>query len=897
MATAFEQQVKKVLKHLDDPKQIGEESPLASPYFLSQALQAACKEHGVNPSSAQTRGQVLSEEIRKAAATMWGGPTPRTLAEMRAALITVRQAPGSPRYSYLVLELRCFQQFLHPRRPADIWEDENYLPGSQAEHYRDYDIAVSQLSQALLERLHPTLRPETPPSTTLLGYEDELRRVCDALHAGKMVQICGPGGMGKTSLGSTICTHFADRPTFWFTVRPTFNDRLGSLLFALGHFLFEQGATHLWQLVVAAGGFIEDANLALSLLRQDLALLQKQPPLLCFDEFDRLYSTDSTQIMPAHAQILALVEGVRGATPILLIGQKAPLEADLYLTPPGFTPAQLRQLFTEASPRLTENEIQQLHRYTMGNPRLVLLCLELHKSGELRIDRLHLLGQAPGLAALFHRLWQRLDTGERQLLQRLAVFRSPAPIDSWPEAQTSLHSIVDRRLAVLDEQGGIELLPVFRSHIYEELSPDLREQLHLEAAEIRATHGQYTAAAYHYWRSNRNAKAIQIWYPNRNAEMLRGQADAAFAVFGKISQHGLSKSEGKALALIQAELYRLQGELAHGRALLESQDWSKESEASVRARTLQGEFLDALGYPDAAQQSYGQGLTTATRLLSQIVTLHRQRSMLHLRQKELQFAWQEARSAECQVGILRGELEYESGCYADAQISFQNALQLAESVGDITGMAHAERNLANLYGRQKNLIQSQEHAQNAIKHYQRIGDRFGLAVMYGSLASICLDTQQFQQAVHYAAQALAASKAFPYYAAIAATNLAEAYFEVGELEQAQTYAYEVLNQEERQPYPYALFTLGRIKQRQGAQADAQKHFVESARIGQANGDGFIAAYAQRELGCVLSEMGDQSAAQHAFQCALHFFESAGIASEAERTRVLLQKQSDGEMGR
>ena len=94
----------------------------------------------------------------------------------------------------------------------------------------------------------------------------------------------------------------------------------------------------------------------------------------------------------------------------------------------------------------------------------------------------------------------------------------------------------------------------------------------MEAAEVRATHGQYTAAAYHYWRSNRNAKAIQIWYPNRNGELLRGQADAAFAVFGKISQHGLSKSEGKALALIQAELYKLQGELTQGCALLEAQD-------------------------------------------------------------------------------------------------------------------------------------------------------------------------------------------------------------------------------------------------------------------------------------------------------------------------------------
>lgn len=883
MTTAFEQQLKKVLKHFDNPKRIGEESPLASPYFLSQALQKVA-----NPSSTTVRGQVLCTAIRQAAATLWGGPLPQSLAEMREALTAVRQTPGTPRYAYLVLELRCFQQFFKPRRPADIWEDENYLPGSQAEHYRDFDLAISQLGQALLEWLHPTLRPENPPlPLALLGYQDELTRTQQALRLGQTVQIVGAGGVGKTTLGATLFHSVTGQPAFWFTVRPTFNDRLGSLLFALGHFLYEHGATNLWQLVVAAGGFIEDANLALSLLRQDLALLQANPPLLCFDEFDRLYSSDSTQTLPGHAQILALVEGLRGMTPLLLIGQKAPLEADLYITPPGFTPLHIQQLFQDAQCSLSHSETQQLHRYTAGNPRLVLLCLALHKSGELLMDRLSLLAQAPGLAALFYRLWQRLEAGERQLLQRLAVFRSPAPVDSWPDGQGTVQSILERRLVTLDGQGGVELLPVFRSHIYDELSADRREQLHLDAAEIRAIHGQYTAAAYHFWRSNRNAKAIQVWYPHQNTELLRGQADAAFAVFGKISQHGLSKSDGKALALIQAELYKLQGELAQGRAILEAQDWSKDSESSVRARTLQGQFLDALGFPDAAHRSYGEGLATATRLLGQLVTLHRQRGLLHVRQKEMQLAWREARLAECQIHNLRGVLEYQSGRYQDAHIAFQNALLLAESLDDAANMAAAERGLANLYGRQQQRAQAEEHAHRALEHFLRVGDRFGAAVVYNNLASIYLDTQQYEPAVKWAAQALAASKAFPYYAAIAAANLAEAYLELGDLEQAQHYAYEVLNQEERQPYPYAMFTLGRIKMRQGIIADAEKYFIEAARIGEANGDNFIAAYAQREAGCLQRAKGDEQAARQALRAALHFFESAGMDQEAEKTRQLL----------
>ncbi|MFN8487808.1 MAG: hypothetical protein U0350_09470 [Caldilineaceae bacterium] len=51
--------------------------------------------------------------------------------------------------------------------------------------------------------------------------------------------------------------------------------------------------------------------------------------------------------------------------------------------------------------------------------------------------------------------------------------------------------------------------------------------------------------------------------------------------------------------LIQAELTKLQGNLVQGRAILESQDWTTESESSVRACLLQGEFLTRWATPTA----------------------------------------------------------------------------------------------------------------------------------------------------------------------------------------------------------------------------------------------------------------------------------------------------------
>ncbi|MFN8487809.1 MAG: tetratricopeptide repeat protein [Caldilineaceae bacterium] len=148
-----------------------------------------------------------------------------------------------------------------------------------------------------------------------------------------------------------------------------------------------------------------------------------------------------------------------------------------------------------------------------------------------------------------------------------------------------------------------------------------------------------------------------------------------------------------------------------------------------------------------------------------------------------------------------GLLEFTEGRYPAAHLSLQKALALAETLGDAPSLALTERNLANLYGRQQNIPQAQIHADRALEHYQRTGDRYGLAIMLGSLASIYLDNRQFAQAAKLAAQALEGSKAFPYFAAIAATNLAEALFELGELERAQKHAYDALHLRRTPTFP------------------------------------------------------------------------------------------------
>ena len=883
--SSFEKQLKNALKWFDNPEQLGLESPLASPYFLSHAIKD-------NPdvNSARARGEALQRALRAAAATLWGGPLPRSLAEMRAALQQSRQQPGTRRYSYLIIELRTFNDFLRPKRSADIWESEDYLPGSRAEHYRDYDVAAQHLGEALLHLLHPTLRPEHPPQSTLVGYEAAHTQALATLRAGKSVGLSGAGGVGKTALGAALFHALAaEQPVFWYTIRTTFNDRLNSLLFALGHFLQGYGATNLWQLLVAAGGLVQDNHLALAMVRQDLEELQPRLPLLCIDELDLIAPTDAETTLPAHAQMLALLDGLHPLTPMLLIGQRPLLEADLHLELTGLATPQIFALLHQREITLEANEVEQLYHYTHGNPRLLLLCLALHERGEPLADTLALLPISPGVIAVLRRLWVRLEPEERRMLQRLAVLGNPAPLHAWPDASDVLGGLAQRRLVMEDGLGAVELHPALRVPIYSEITPDLRDTLHREAAHLRLAYGEYTAAAYHFYHARRAGDAIQCWYPHRTQEIQRGEAEAAKAIFGEIARRGLSKQEKQSLALILAELHKLAGELEAGRARLEEEDWHGESEMNTRANALRAEFAEALGYPERALQTYGDVILTTNRLLGQLVHVRRQRSMLYLRQKQREEAWYEAQLAECQLHNLRGELQEEDGRYAEALASYEDALVLATTLKDTASLALTEGNLASLYGRKQELARAVEYSESAIRRCREIGDVYSMAKLTMNLAYIYIQTQQFALAVDTAKTALRTFKAIgsPYYASVSAVNLAEAYLETGELEKAEETAYEALHLEEAQTMPYALFTLGQVRRRRQEWESAAQHLVESARLARMNHDQYMEAYAQRTLGEILADQEQMSEARVNFEQALALFRQLEIDDEIRRTEARL----------
>lgn len=888
--TAFEKEIKQALKLFDKPSRLGDESTLASYYLLSQAFTESA-----DVSSARGRGLMLQRELQKAGEALWGDPLPTSRTELLQAKKEIQKVPGTPKYAYFVLELRCFKQLIKPKRLADIWEE--YLPSSRAEHYRDFDVAITQLAQQLLRRIRPSFRLEIPlPTRELVGYESQIAQCLDALQEKKSVSLYGPSGVGKSAVAAQVAAQVTaaseQGASFWFTIRPKLNDRLENLLFSLGYFLHRQSASHLWNMLLLSNGKIDDLNLAMGLVREDLTQLADSPILLCIDDIEQLHLSTPEQVDEKHLQFQSFIESLQGYVSMLFIGHRPSLHSDSYVELTGLSSPHIRELYQKDSVHLDNDQLDTLYQHTNGNPRLLLLYKLLHQKGESLADLLTHASPTAALQPILNRLWVRLEPAERRLLQQFSVFLHAAPVDQWRDSDNDsdgvMQQLVQFRLVQLDGQGGISVVSALRTVIYESLSAERREQLHLEASSICLVRAEYTRAAYHFWQGGDLNKAVEVWYAHRQREISHGQALLAQTIFEAISRRQLRPQQRKALDIIRAELLQLQGESQRGLAALESADWSQVTESSLRARWIQGIFLDELGYPERAIETFQQGQTTLRRLIHQLSDFHYRAGVSLMRQHDKHAARKEAFAAQFNSLRLLGNLHEQDGDFGEAIKVYKEALALTDEL-DRQATSAAHRLLSSVYGRQQRFQESIEHAHIALRNYEEIGDRLNAEIVHSYLAATYLDMQQFENAAEVASKALVFFRRIDnkHFIATTGATAAEAYFELEDDVTAEALAFEVLDQEEPYAYAYAHHTLGLIAIRQEDFGLGEQHLQESVRYAVRSDDQFMEAFAQRALGQLFAKLNRAASAQQTLTAALRLFQQLEMADEATKTQTLI----------
>lgn len=882
----FLDQLKFALEHFDQPAHLGTESPLAAPYFLGTALDTAAL-------TATGRGETLCAAITACMESMWGGPLPGRGTQILA------QASGndatSDQYACLILDLNYFKAHYSPapRTQAEIYHDILHI--SRPTHDRHLRAALERLAALLLQRLRPIVHAEVaiaPP--VLVGRDTALSTIHDALMARHSVGLAGPGGIGKTSLAASISDRWPSPAVFWYTFRPLLNDQVESLLFAVAHFLHKHGASTLWHQLVADGGQIKDLGMTVGLAIADLDVLP-YAPLLCFDEMDFLRPLTSDQPNPRHVQILELLESLRGHAAMLLIGQRAFWASDQIVNLEEWTVAQLETWLQIQGLTPQPEDTAQLLAYTAGNPRLAELCVAYYHTGaaESLADALAQLPHFHALLPLWLRLERRLPRAERIILEQLSVFRAHAPADVWQAGalaeREAFSQLIARKLVRVDAQGGVGLLPALQSVIYDELPAERQRELHAAAAEIRATRGEYTAAAFHYIAADQPETAVALWFPQRTAAIHRGEGAAARAIFAPIPPRHLSPRRAKELLLLRSELHALLGQPHQVIAELDSAEWRAGDPATPQAMLRIGQAHESQGSADIALDRYQAGLEAVHELLGTSAQLYVQRSLTYLRQRDMQNAWREANLAQFHSVTMLGIVHDQRGDYTTARDHYLSALALAETSDYPAGIAQTYHYLAMLHGRRLEMDRAQEYFEAAMRFYTQIGDRVQAEYVRGNLASAYIQARDFGAALGPASRALRFFQAMgnPFRTAQNASNLAEAHAELGQLDEAQHFAELVLNLEEPHSHPYALYTLGTVNRKRDDLARAQAYYDQCRQFAESNDDTYLLAFAVRALGEVYMDAHNLHSARDAFHQAEVLFLRLDIQEEVSQTRTLL----------
>lgn len=884
-SSRFTKAVKLSLTHLGDFAWLGHYSVLSTVYFLGNSFTLSKFEN-----SPLERGEALNSLLFHAWSSLASNNVPKTQQELLERVEQEQENLGisGPYYAYLLLDLRYFRTYFRPNRPpVNIGDIPAFLNISSARFYVHLNNAVERLANTLLNICRPTAQLERPqPLDLFVGREDRLSAIYNNLSMGKSVSITGVGGIGKTALGRQVRQAWAPENVFWYTVRPRINDNLTSFIFALAHFLFQNGHKILWQQLQSEQEPWKDWEQALSLLRFDLKSITSHQYLLIIDEIDLLHTPVDRPQPARHAQLLTFLESLREEAPMLTLGQQMPIHSDIQVHLDGLSLESAHKCYRNRN--VSAAMIERIHSRMEGIPRLMDIAIALAESGDELPELLNPKAKIRS-EPLFRRLWLRLSASERQFLSLLAILREPSSLAIFSDATETLALLHSRQLVLLDEQEGISLLPYVQLLVETALPKAACEQLHARAAEVRADEGAYTSAAFHLIEAQCLEDGIKLWHQKMQVEIGRGFAATARHLFERVSSRNLPKRVAALLTVIQNELYLQLGDAEAVVANVLDTDFFVENSVLEQLNTQIADANNILNRPKLALRHYEAVQEQIEEQTAKLMQLHLKIAQIELREQEWSLVVQRTHRIEYASNLYYGYVNHVQAKYENALTHFIQAKEAAIKLNDKEYLANINIWLSRTYAQLPRPEQAKKHLADARQYYQKIGNKIGEARLDASLAGYHLNTGEYEKAIEPALNALTLFEQVQDVNRIAATctNLAEAFFATGNSEKALRYAQKALHTEDASSFPYAQYTIGLVHQKQGRFEKAASAFEAGIDVAQSKRDTYIEAFLIRCAGTLQSTQGHVKGATDNLQRALQLFQEMGIEHEAQRTMELI----------
>ena len=208
-------------------------------------------------------------------------------------------------------------------------------------------------------------------------------------------------------------------------------------------------------------------------------------------------------------------------------------------------------------------------------------------------------------------------------------------------------------------------------------------------------------------------------------------------------------------------------------------------------------------------------------------------------------------------------------------------------------MARAEYHVAIIHGRQETYNKASKFFENSITRFEGLGNRTQEMRVRTNYAALLMNSGQNLKGIQQAQKALEFFKKAGANSWIArnANNIADAYLEMGDLDNSEAYAKKVMEQEDTHTYGYGVFTFGDIKRQQGKYQEAIDILKMSLEQAERTEDKYLIAYCYQALGEAQIGLKEFNKALEILQEAERLFSEMNIPSELEKTQNLIRSLS------
>ncbi|MBU2670976.1 tetratricopeptide repeat protein [Actinoplanes bogorensis] len=249
-----------------------------------------------------------------------------------------------------------------------------------------------------------------------------------------------------------------------------------------------------------------------------------------------------------------------------------------------------------------------------------------------------------------------------------------------------------------------------------------------------------------------------------------------------------------------------------------------------------------------------------------------------------------------------GNLAYLTSDYAEAERRYQQALTIAEELGDRAGTASGYHQLGMLAQDRGDYREAERRYQQALTIKEELGDRAGTAGSYHQLGNLAYLTSDYAEAERRYQQALTIVEELGDRASTARSYhqlgmLAQDRGDYGEAERRYQQAESIFEElGDRAGTASSYHQLGILAQRRGDYHEAERRYQQALTIFEELGDRASTARSYHQLGNLAYLTSDYAEAERRYQQALTIFEELGdrasTASSYHQLGMLAQARGD-----